>query len=34
LLVVEPHATQERKRELRLEATRRVRQSPLFFDLS
>jgi conjugative relaxase-like TrwC/TraI family protein len=34
LLVAEPHATAERKRELRLEATRQARQSPLFFDLT
>ena len=34
LLAAEPHATAERKRELRLEATRRARQSPLFFDLT
>jgi conjugative relaxase-like TrwC/TraI family protein len=34
LLAVEPHATAERKRELRLEATRQARQSPLFFDLT
>ena len=30
LLAAEPHATAERKRELRLEATRQARQSPLF----
>ena len=29
LLAAEPHATAERKRELRLEATRQARQSPL-----
>jgi hypothetical protein len=34
LLAGEPHATAERKRELRLEATRQARQSPLFFDLT
>jgi conjugative relaxase-like TrwC/TraI family protein len=34
LLTAEPHATTERKRELRLEATRQARQSPLFFDLT
>ena len=34
LLAAEPHATRERKQELRLEATRRARQSPLFFDLT
>jgi AAA domain-containing protein/TrwC relaxase len=34
LLATEPHATAERKRELRLEATRQARQSPLFFDLT
>jgi conjugative relaxase-like TrwC/TraI family protein len=34
LLAAEPHATAERKRDLRLEATRRARQSPLFFDLT
>jgi hypothetical protein len=34
LLVAEPHATAERKRELLLEATRQARQSPLFFDLT
>ena len=34
LLAAEPHATAERKRELRLEATRQVRQSPLYFDLT
>src|SRR6201986_3386703 len=34
LLAAEPHATAERKRGLRLEATRRGRQSPLFFDLT
>jgi len=34
LLAAEPHATAERKRELRPEATRQARQSPLFFDLT
>ena len=34
LLAAEPHATAERKRELRIEATRQARQSPLFFDLT
>jgi hypothetical protein len=34
LLAAEPHATAERKRELRVEATRQARQSPLFFDLT
>jgi len=34
LLAVEPHATAERKRELRTEAVRKARQSPLFFDLT
>src|SRR5262249_34745423 len=34
LLAAEPHATAERKQELRLEATRQARQSPLFFDLT
>ena len=34
LLAAEPHATAERKRELRLEATRQARQRPLFFDLT
>ena len=34
LLAAEPHATAERKRELRLEAARQARQSPLFFDLT
>jgi hypothetical protein len=33
-LAAEPHATAERKRELRLEATRQARQSPLYFDLT
>jgi len=34
LMAAEQHATAERKRELRLEATRQARQSPLFFDLT
>ncbi len=34
LMAAEPHATAERKRELRLEATRQARQSPLFLDLT
>jgi hypothetical protein len=34
LLAAEPHATAERKRELRLEAARQSRQSPLYFDLT
>ena len=34
LLAAEPHATAERKRELRTEATRQARQSPLYFDLT
>ena len=34
LLAAEPHATAERKRELRIEAVRKARQSPLFFDLT
>ena len=34
LLAAEPHATAGRKRELRIEATRQTRQSPLFFDLT
>jgi TrwC relaxase len=34
LLVAEPHATAERKRELRTEAVRKARQGPLFFDLT
>src|SRR5580692_11628242 len=34
LLAAEPHATAERKHELRLQATRQVRQGPLFFDLT
>jgi hypothetical protein len=34
LLATEPHATAERKRELRIEAVRQARQSPLYFDLT
>ena len=34
LLAAEPHATAERKRELRIEAVKQARQSPLFFDLT
>ena len=34
LLAAEPHATAGRKHELRTEATRQTRQSPLFFDLT
>ena len=34
LLAAEPHATADRKRELRIEATKQARQSPLFFDLT
>jgi conjugative relaxase-like TrwC/TraI family protein len=34
LLAAEPHATAGRKHELRIEATRQARQSPLFFDLT
>ena len=34
LLAAEPHATAERRRELRTEATKKARQSPLFFDLT
>jgi conjugative relaxase-like TrwC/TraI family protein len=34
LLAVEPHATAERRRELRTEAVRQARQGPLFFDLT
>ena len=34
LLAAEPHATAERRRELRAEATKRTRQSALFFDLT
>ena len=34
LLAAEPHATAERRRELRIEAIKQARQSPLFFDLT
>ena len=34
LLAAEPQATTERKRELRVQASREARQSPLFFDLT
>jgi hypothetical protein len=34
LLAAEPHATADRKRELRIEATKQARQSPLFYDLT
>jgi conjugative relaxase-like TrwC/TraI family protein len=34
LLAGEPHATSERRRELRIEAARQARLSPLFFDLT
>ena len=34
LLAAEPHATAERKRELRVEAVRQARQGPLYFDLT
>jgi conjugative relaxase-like TrwC/TraI family protein len=34
LLTAEPQATPERKRELRVQAARQARQSPLFFDLT
>jgi hypothetical protein len=34
LLAAETHATAERQHELRTEATRRARQSPLYFDLT
>jgi conjugative relaxase-like TrwC/TraI family protein len=34
LLAAEPHATAERRRELRIEATKQARQGPLFFDLT
>jgi conjugative relaxase-like TrwC/TraI family protein len=34
LLAAEPHATAGRKHELRIEAARQVRPSPLFFDLT
>jgi TrwC relaxase len=34
LLAAEPHATAERKHQLRIDATRQARQSPLYFDLT
>ena len=34
LLAAEPHATAERRHELRVEATKQARQGPLFFDLT
>jgi hypothetical protein len=34
LLAAEPHATADRKHELRIDASRRARQGPLFFDLT
>jgi conjugative relaxase-like TrwC/TraI family protein len=34
LLAAEPHATAERRHELRMEAARQARQGPLFFDLT
>jgi len=34
LLAAEPHATAERKHQLRIEAASRARQSPLYFDLT
>jgi len=34
LLAAESHATADRKRELRIEAAKQARQSPLFFDLT
>jgi AAA domain/TrwC relaxase len=34
LLAAEPHATAERQHQLRAEATRQARQSPLYFDLT
>jgi hypothetical protein len=34
LLAAEPHATADRRHELRIEAARQARQSPLFFDLT
>jgi conjugative relaxase-like TrwC/TraI family protein len=34
LLAAEPHATAERHRELRIQAVKQARQSPLFFDLT
>ncbi len=33
-LAAEPHATAERRRDLRLQATKQARQSPLFFELT
>jgi hypothetical protein len=34
LLAAEPHATADRKRELRIQAAKQARESPLFFDLT
>src|SRR5229473_2836661 len=34
LVAAEPHATAERRHELRIEATKQARQGPLFFDLA
>ena len=34
LLAAEPHATAERRHELRIEAAQQARQSPLYFDLT
>ena len=34
LLAAEPHVTADRKRELRIEAAKQARQTPLFFDLT
>ena len=34
LLAAEPHATAERRRELRVEAAARAKRSPLYFDLT
>ncbi len=34
LVAAEPHATAERRHELRIEATKQARQGPLFFDLT
>jgi hypothetical protein len=34
LLAAEPHAAADRKRELRIEAAKQARQSPLYFDLT
>jgi TrwC relaxase len=34
LLAAEPHATAERRRELRIEAAKQARQGPLFFDMT